>query len=320
MQIFTIFSKKNKPLGTSRDKRKYDLPLNHDEGSRFLVLLIALMSFLAVMALAFSFSLGTLVERWSSGLENKLTVEIPAEDSSGEILAQADLQALASKVLDSLENNEHLYNVELLDQNDIETLLEPWLGQGFLQNSVTTDIPIPSLISAEILKDSYLDLNVLRYELKKIVPNIVLDQHEDWLDDLLHFTGSLQMFSAVIVFIIIFTTLIAVAGAIRSRIAEYRDDVELLHLMGARDEYITNQFQRHARIIGLQGGFIGVILALATMILLSVLFEPGESTAMPELKLSFFHYIILSFVSVVMSAVTSLGSRYTVIQALAKMP
>ena len=55
MEIFAIFSSKDKRLGISQDRHKYDLPLNHDEGAKFLVLLIALMSFLAVMALAFSF-------------------------------------------------------------------------------------------------------------------------------------------------------------------------------------------------------------------------------------------------------------------------
>lgn len=320
MAIPDFVGKKDKRLGVSQGKRKYDLPLNNDEGARFLVLLISLMTFLAVMALAFSFSLGGLVERWSSGLENKLTIEIPAENAKGKIRESKDVQALAEKVSEALKENKALHSVEILDKEDIGALLEPWLGAGFTDNSVIADIPIPALISAEIVKNTTLDLDVLKYELAKIVPNIVLDQHEDWLGDLLRFTGSLQLSAAVVVFIIVFTTLIAVAGAIRSRMAEYKDDVELLHLMGARDEYITKQFQRHARLMGLQGGAIGVGLGFLAMLAISGVFGNMEDSALPELKLSVLHYAILLFVPVFMCVVTSFGARYTVLRVLARMP
>ncbi len=314
-------SKKDKRLGISQGRRKYDLPLNHDEGARFLVLLISLMTFLAVMALAFSFSLGGLVDRWSSGLENKLTIEIPAETPNGKIRTAKDVQTLAEEVSEVLQKNDALLNITILDKKEIGLLLEPWLGADFIDNSVISEIPIPALISAEIKSNATPDLDVLKYELSKIVPNIVLDQHEDWLEDLLNFTSTLQLCAAIVVFLILFTTLIAVAGAIRSRMAEYKDDVELLHLMGARDGYITKQFQRHARIMGLQGGVIGVGLGFLVMAILYGFSGSVEGgAALPSLRLSFLHYAILLLVPVLMCAVTSLGSRYTVLRVLARMP
>ena len=65
-----------KKLGVAFRQGRYDLPLNKDEGTNFLRLLIALMSFLAAVALAGNFALNSMTQRWSSGLENKLTIEI----------------------------------------------------------------------------------------------------------------------------------------------------------------------------------------------------------------------------------------------------
>lgn len=321
MTSISFMKKKDKRLGIAEEKRKYDLPLNNDESSRFLILLITLMTFLAVMALSFSFALGGLIDRWSSGLENKVTIEIPAEDEDGKILPPQDVKKRTEKILTELKKHKAFSSVSILEQDEIAGLLEPWLGTDFTNNDAIADIPIPGLISAEIHTQAEIDFKKLEEELSNTVANVHLDRHEDWLTDLLRLTGSMQFSSAIVVLIIVLTTVIAVAGAIRSRMAEYKGDVELLHLMGARDEYITKQFQRHARIIGLQGGTVGVLLSFLAIACLHVFAGQSDSqAALPELQLSFVHYILLLFVPVVMCGIASSASRYTVLRVLSKMP
>ena len=80
------FKRKERTLGVARQKRKYDLPLNKGVGRHFLKVLIALMSILAIFALSASFALSEMTQRWESGLENKATVEVPAEDKFGNCL------------------------------------------------------------------------------------------------------------------------------------------------------------------------------------------------------------------------------------------
>ena len=58
-----FFQKKDRKLGVAEGKRLYDLPLDKTEGSGFLIMLIALMSFLAIMAIASSFALGAMTQR-----------------------------------------------------------------------------------------------------------------------------------------------------------------------------------------------------------------------------------------------------------------
>ncbi len=47
------------------ETRQYDLPLDNSEDSRFLILLIALMSFLAVLALSGTIALNSMTNKWS---------------------------------------------------------------------------------------------------------------------------------------------------------------------------------------------------------------------------------------------------------------
>src|SRR5690606_39799746 len=73
-------------LGVARGKRRYDLPLSGSSSNNFLRLLIALMTVLGMLALSASFALSAMTDRWSGGLQDKVSVEIPAADSGGDII------------------------------------------------------------------------------------------------------------------------------------------------------------------------------------------------------------------------------------------
>lgn len=307
---------KDKRLGIALERGHYDLPLNQDEGTNFLKLLIALMSFLAVVALASSFALGTMTNRWSSGLENKLTIEIPAEKESGDIRTKEEMSALQERVSDILENDINVKNIEILDEADIQGLVEPWLGK----NTALNDIPLPGLISVELVSSDPEKLDKIAGGIKAISNDIVLDTHESWLQGLLRLTSSLRIAAFVVVFIIAATTVTAVAGAIRSRIALHRADVELLHLMGANDEYIVRQFQRHALIITLQGSIAGTVAGIAILIMVRLFSMTQSASILPGLGIGIVHTLIILIMPLLACGIAALAARFTVLRALSLMP
>ena len=89
---------KPKKLGVAQSRGRYDLPLNRSAGTYFLMLLVALMTFLAMMSLAATMFIGSISDHWSSGLENKITIEIPAVNRQGDIREKEDIKDLAQKV------------------------------------------------------------------------------------------------------------------------------------------------------------------------------------------------------------------------------
>src|SRR6056297_3589778 len=99
--MFNI-KKRESFMGVATGTRQYDLPLNKDKGNNFLMLLMALMTIMGVFALTGTFALSAMKERWTSGLENKATIEIPAQDENGVLLQTETINRLADKITERL--------------------------------------------------------------------------------------------------------------------------------------------------------------------------------------------------------------------------
>jgi cell division transport system permease protein len=310
------FRRSERALGVAREKRRYDLPLNRSPGTRFLVLLIGLMTFLALMALGASFVLGAMTQRWTSGLENRVTVEIPAQDADGNVIGPEEMAKMTDRASGILENYPAIAAVHVMERSEIAALVSPWLGDAKLPG----EVPLPALISVEIKEGNSSALPVLEEKLKDAVPLARLDRHEDWLKDLLRFTRALQFAAALLTAVIGLTTVTAVAGAVRSRIAVYHAEVELLHLMGANDPYIARQFQRHSLALALKGSVAGGIAGALAM--LAVGYASGRLgvNLVPEFRLSHDQLMILCLVPVATALIAGFTARQTVMKVLAAMP
>lgn len=309
------FSQKDKRLGVS-EKRQYDLPLSTDEGTVFLAMLIALMTFLALMALCSSFALGVMTSRWSDGLENQVTIEIPAETKDGSLRSADEIAALQSKVEGALNDMPLVRKVELLKTSDIEEMVEPWLGTSLLME----DIPLPGLVSVTLHNTEAANIKLLRDTLDAMHEDLTLDTHERWLADLMRLSGSLRFAALFITIIIGATTITAVAGAVRSRMAVHKADVELLHLMGATDIYIMRQFQRHALILAFKGAVIGTSVTLLALLVIGALSGDTGAALLPSFELQARHVAALLILPLALCAISAATARHTVLRVLTLMP
>jgi len=307
--------KKEKKLGTSGDKRRYDLPLDKGNGIDFLMLLIGLMTFLLMMAIVSSFILSAMTKRWSSGLENMVTIEIPAENSDGTLLKPDEIKARAHKIANMLISNPVVLSANVLGDEKIKELVEPWIGD----NTLMLDIPLPGLISVELKEATPRITGLLEKRIKDIAPNARLDTHKEWLESLLNFTGSLQFAASMLVLIIGCTTITAVAGAVKSRMAEHHVEVELLHLIGATDNYISGQLQRYSMLLALKGGVLGAILGTLTIIVINLISGKMYINLIPEFTFSNLQILILLTLPALVALIASITARRTVLRVLAQM-
>jgi cell division transport system permease protein len=311
-----LFRRSDRTLGVAREKRRYDLPLNRSPGTNFLVLLIGLMTFLALMALGASFVLDAMTQRWSTGLQNKMTVEIPAQDANGNVIPPEQIQSMTERVGDILQTYPAIDGVHVMTHDEIAALVSPWLGDAQLPG----DVPLPALISVEVKEGNDSGLPVLEQKIKEAAPQARLDRHEDWLQDLLRFTHALQFSALLLTIVIGVTTITAVAGAVRSRIAVYNADVELLHQMGANDIYIARQFQRHSLILALKGSIAGGIAGGLAMLAVGYASGRLNINLVPEFHLTHNHLMILWLVPVTTALIAAFTARQTVMKVLAAMP
>lgn len=311
-----IPGRKEKSLGVSKQTRQYDLPLTKSSGTAFLVLLMVLMSFLGLLALAASFAMGTMTERWSTGLENNMTVEIPAEGPDGQIMAAVAVKALAHEIAQALEGNAAVRRVHVLSDEEIHDLVKPWLGEDL----VLDEVPLPGLVALELKNSKPALLEDIRTQIKDIAPMARLDTHEKWLQDVLRFTGALQFAASLLTIVIGATAVIAVAGAVRSRLSEHKEEVELLHLMGATDNYISKQFQRHSFLLTLYGSLAGVVVGSLILKLIGWISGEVNANLLPEFKLSFFQLATMAVLPLFMSGIAIITARQTVMNVLKKLP
>lgn len=307
---------KDRTLGVADSRKHYDLPLQQDEGTFFLGLLIALMAFLATIALTFSFSINHVMAGWSDGLENKITIEIPAEAPNGDMRSSSDILVLQSELEKMLQAENYVRGVDIVQEETMADMIKPWIGDI----SEFDDIPLPGLLSVDIDPAIGGALAQIRLLVQSAAPDIMVDAHESWLADLSRLTGSLQMAILFIVSVIGLTSIAAVAGAIKSQIEINRPDVELLHLMGAHDSYITKQFLRHAAVISLTGSVIGMVAGLCLIAGLGLVFGYKADSILPEFQYQASHLLWLGALPLLICLISSFSARSTVLRVLAKMP
>jgi cell division transport system permease protein len=307
---------RDRVLGTAKGKRRYDLPLSGSTSNNFLRVLIALMTVLGMLALSASFALSAMTDRWSSGLENKVSIEIPASDSDGNVIKTGIVESMTEKVAEFMRSESSVQSAEITPPEKIRELLAPWLGTDMETDSV----PLPGLISITFKKDAEPNLKDLEIQLRDFAPRARIDTHENWLSDVVRFTSALQFAAALLTMIIGLTTLVAVAGAVRSKLSENKEELELLHLMGASDSYIAKQLQRHTIILALQGGGVGILTGGLLLIVISLIAGEIGVNLVPDFRLDALQKGILLLAPVPIALLAMLTARFTVLRVLAKMP
>lgn len=307
---------RDRVLGTAKGTRRYDLPLTGSTSNNFLRVLIALMTILGMLALSASFALSAMTDRWSSGLENKVSIEIPASDSDGNVIKSGIVESMTEKVAEFIRTENTVETATITPPEKIRELLAPWLGTDMAMDSV----PLPGLISVTFKKDTAPNLKELELQIKDLAPRARVDTHESWLADVVRFTGALQFAAALLTMIIGLTTLVAVAGAVRSKLSENKEELELLHLMGASDSFIAKQLQRHTIILALQGGGAGILAGGLLLFIISMIAGEIGVNLVPDFHLDGMQKLMLLLAPLPIALLAMLTARFTVLRVLAKMP
>ncbi len=292
--------------------RRTDLPLHRDPSGRFLPWLIALMVYLAALALVCAMAMAKMVERWDSGLSGSITVQVPPPETS----APGAQEAVIVKVVELLLDTEGVHSAEVLEADEIATLLEPWLGAG----AAYGELPLPTLISVGVDPTAAPDYRDLAQRLARAAPGALLDDHQSWLGQLLDLARTIELVAALIVFLVGASAVAMVVFATRMGLAIHGRVIELLHLIGALDAYVAREFEIHALKLALRGGAFGLLLAIATVALVARLFERLESVLLPELTLSPIEWAALAALPLAISVVAMLTARFTVLGNLGRMP
>tara|TARA_A100001037_G_scaffold193282_1_gene172940 strand:+ start:816 stop:1700 length:885 start_codon:yes stop_codon:yes gene_type:complete len=287
---------------------KADLPLSEDASTRFVPWIVGVLAYLVALALAATLILSNIAAEWSVGLEDTLTIQVPTPDDA--TTEQNDRRLLtAVRVLLATPGIESARPIPL---DEIAEMLEPWLGAG----AYSDELPLPRVIDVKLMENTEVDIDTLSIALRKAVPGASVEDHVTWRNTLILLFRALEIVAIVIIFLIGTVALAAVLFTTRFILAVHHEIVELLHLIGAHDNYIADQFQKHAFRVALKGGFGGTACALATLFTIFFLTRDLDASLLPNAGLKWWHWLVLAALPIAESYSAMLTARITIMRIL----
>lgn len=277
--------------------------------------LTAFMVFLAALALSGMLSLHGAVERWDAGVDATLTVQLapganPEED-----------EKRLSQVLAVLAGKPGIERYETLSRDSLVALIEPWIGASSATGGEIDggDLPLPQLIDVTLTPGGGLDAAALARELAARVPGTAVDDHRVWLSRLVELVAVIEIVAWGVLGLIAFATVGTVVFTTRTGIAIHREAIEVLHLIGAQDSYIAQQFAARALGLGLKGGILGLLLAVPTLALLVHLTGQIGDNLVPDLDVVVWHMGLVLALPVLVALLAMVTAKRTVMRNLSRM-
>ena len=299
-----------------------DLALGRDASSRFLPGLLAVMVFLAALAATGVLSARGFVATWDAELDGSATVQIPPPSAGTGTRVER-----REAVMRLLRVTPGIRYAQPVPEKTAARLLEPWLGA-----EVVDALPMPTLIDLRLSADQPVDLRRLAARLENAAPGATIDDHARWLSDARTLARTATVTAGAVVVLVIVAAVLAVVFAVRTGLAVHREEIEILHLIGAPDRYIARQFQRHAGRLALVGGIVGVVLAAATMMGLrwwlagagrgvdEMMGQAGLAALAQAIGFGWLEWAVMLFLPFAAAFIATAAARISVLTALSRMP
>lgn len=219
---------------------------------RALVAVVAIMTFLASLTTGAVMLVRAAANEWQAEVAREVTIQVRPT-------AGRDIESDIAKAAAAARAASGVTEVRPYSKEEAARLLEPWLGTGLPLD----DLPVPRIIVVRIASGAAPDLSELRQTLGEQVPAASLDDHRSFVERMRAMSSAALIGGISVLMLVLAATVLSVTFATRAAMATNRPVIEVLHLIGAKDNFIAGHFQRHFLQLGLKGGLIGGGSALA---------------------------------------------------------
>ena len=246
--------------------------LGDNDSAWFLPWLLAVVVYLGTLATVGIVIVDTALTGWKSMAYSSAIVELPPVTTP----------ELVDHAVEQLRQTVGVENVRIVSRDEISSLLEPWLPSTDLLDQ----LPIPWLIDVEIKKGVSPDWEDLEKSLAGQVPGVSLNSGVNWFENVAKPLRIVQGTAILILILVVGATIAAVSLTARAALAIHRDTIELVHLLGASDEYIVKQFQRRVIGMAVKGGAMGAVLATVTLYVVEYVGGHIDNSLIPKYDLN----------------------------------
>ena len=270
---------------------------------------IAIMIFLTVLAAAAGLAMTRAVGDVSDQLSSRATVQII--EANPELRSrQAEAAAARLRTMPLIEE------VRLLPPEEIEALIEPWLGT----QDLTGDIPLPALIDLQLAgAATEAEYQALRSALAPIAPGARVEPSSGYIAPVISLVRSFQWIAFGLVGLLALATAAAVIISARSALNTHGETIAVVHLLGGTDQQISRLFQRRIALDALLGGLIGLLGGAAIIWLISTQLTALGSGLVQSVGLDWWSWLIIAAIPILGMFLAMITARLTVVGALKKI-
>ena len=148
---------------------------------RTLTAVMAVMCFLAVLAVGAMLLINRAVAQWASGLASEVTVQLPQ-------LSTRDMDQDLERLTQIISGLAGIKGVTVLDRKEGEKLVAPWIGEDGLDA-----LPIPRLMRVMVDDKQPPDFAAMEKAIEAAVPTARLDTHRRWEAELRRMASTLDL-------------------------------------------------------------------------------------------------------------------------------
>lgn len=295
--------------------RKQELPLKDDSTSLFLKVMISIAVFLFAVTLAGVLSINSMLTAWNNSILGSITVQIMPVNNIDQEKARSETLAQEQRAVEFLKNRPETEQVTALSDSQLQELLIPWLGDGI----DILGLPTPRLIDVKIKKGAVVNYAKLAEKLAEVSPLASLDNHKLWLDKLIRFADGLKMLAMSILVLVVAITSGAIFYTTQTNLGLHKNIIEILHIMGAKDTYVAQQYAKRDAWLGFTGGCIGLAFAIPTIFMIAGLAEQIEGGIISEARLSWQSWAAILSLPLFSAGAAMVTAYYTVKRTLEKL-
>ena len=295
--------------------RKQELQLKSENTSLFLKVIISIAIFIFAITLSGVLAVDSMITNWNKSILGSLTVQIIPSSTLDKEKSVAETSAMEEKAVDFLKSVNGIIKVTPLSDEQMTELLSPWLGDDV----DIRDLPVPRIIDVKLDSDANIDFTQLAKDLSQVSPLASLDNHKLWLNKLIAFADGIKMIATTILLLVTLITSGAIFYTTKMSLGLQRNVIEILHIIGAKDTYIAQQYAKHMGKIGFIGGLCGIIFAIPSIFFIGNLARAIEGGIISDTSLGIYDWSTILALPLFAMLIAILTAYYTVKQTLKKM-
>lgn len=263
------------------------------EQSSFMTIVIAILTFLAVVTLGLTIAIAGGAIKWNQQWQNCATIQTSTNpENIDKILA---------------ENSANIKSIKKLSDSEINNLMRPWIS-----DKKTLQKYLPNMWDVEFTSDKSMDAVS-----KQIGTNARVMPHTDALKNPMSTGWKIAIISVVILMIVLCAIGACVIYTAKNIATIHKREIEILNQIGATDSFVARQMQIIIAKITLRACAIGFAGAIPLILIILSVAHSARTGLMTMISIGTIGWVMLLLMPIAIILLSIIITNRTTLKILA---